>query len=194
MHTSAGTRFPPARHRETLRQKHRANLVLYRDTTTYQGLSKHDQCSPLTHSSPRHPHFGQLAHRLQPRQPLGVVTIGLALQILKLPRLARCVCHLGSKPQFLAKVIHPTCHCAGLEYDHIWTFQFQYPLNVEPVAGDSLKANLSQSSIKHARLTVELPQIDCENLGHSCVLLQKKRDSNVVEQHSILLIAQVAIK
>src|SRR5262249_55733774 len=159
---------------QSLAQENRANLILHGHASSDEGLTIYDQTPSFSHGRLRHPYFRQFAHRLQTGQPLRIVTIRLALQVLEFPRLARRVRHLGSQSQLLAQVIHPAGHGARLEDDDVRSLQFQESPEVVPITGDSLETGLSRGRIQHACLTIELTQIDRENLRHSCVLLSKR--------------------
>jgi hypothetical protein len=104
-----------ARRRQTLNDKDGADAVLHRDPAADEVLPQSDEGPPLADTRRGHDDGGQLSQGGELGEAAGVIAVGFALGMLKLPGLGGGVGHQAWQPEFGAQIVYPAGQGTGLD-------------------------------------------------------------------------------
>jgi hypothetical protein len=164
--------FAPGTHadrrQQSLRHQDGANAVLQGHASADQLLPMLDQRPLLADLLRGNGHGRELAQQIDLGQSQRVVTIGLALEVLELPRLAGRVRHQALDAQLDAQIADPTAEQAGLDQDHRRLMFRQEPDQLGPAGADGGELLVVCTSINTSNALV-FAQVDGQNgAGRGC--------------------------
>src|SRR5262249_47884545 len=108
-------------------------------------------------------HGGHLIKTVQLRQPQRVVTIGLAFEVLELPRLAGRVRDQATHADDVAQIEHPARQQTGLDQHHGWLLLGQQLTQLGPRRVESCEAIFAAGVVENADNTLVFAQVDGQN-------------------------------
>jgi len=152
-----------AGNRQTLTGEQRSDAVLAPDPLADQFLTRGDEHASLPCRGIGQGHSGELANRFEFGESLGVVVIGLTLEVLKLPRFRGGVGNLDGVPGGDSVVVNPTSVGTRLDDDKRTWVSSQKLREFSGRGVERAEVVFARRSLVNARDALVPPEVDGQN-------------------------------